>query len=569
MENYADRVFKNAKIYSVALDDTETRAQALAIKDGKFVFIGSNEEAETWIGPETQVTDCEGGSVLPGFGDAHMHFSISVRRFGVADVSNAVPRLDLTPEEVIANIQSTVKEFAEEHPDYPVIHGSGWEHAWFSGSLGSNYDFTKADLDKVVSDRPVILDSADGHMCMLNSKALEAAGVDKDYPDPEVGILRRDDEGNPTGYLQEPVVIGPICKSIPGQEFTEEQEREAMLKAQQVFAKRGFTLLSDCMEEPSYKILKDLADEGKFKVRIDGVHGFNDPTRNEDFEKMLATKGSYDVDDILKVDTAKFFLDGNFAMFEPYTEEWCSANGLDPGSGTYDSLLWDIDNFNEITEKVQKEGFNIHVHSFGDLCTKLIIDAFENSQKCDPNHKLRNIIAHCAWVSEEDKKRMGDLGVIASIQPQWEMENPKANPAFNSMLGYDRYSKIYPNKSFWDNGVVVAFGSDFTVNYPEPLEGITVAMTRTYAKSNKYYESFKDVPAMDPEERISLKQAIKGWTINPAYQFHREDVTGSIEIGKSAELVWLEKDIEQVAPEDICLINVKETVFKGETSYKA
>ena len=569
MENYADRVFKNAKVYSVALDDTETRAQALAIKDGKFVFIGTDEEANNWIGPETQVTDCNGGSLLPGFGDAHMHFACSVRRFGVADVSNAVTSLNTTPKEVIKNIQRMVKEFADEHPDYPVIHGMGWEHAWFSGALGSSYTFTRHDLDKAVNDRPVILDSADGHIVMLNTAALEAAGVDKDFPEPEHGILGRDEDGVPTGYIQEPVLIAPIVNRIPNQAYTDEHHRSAMLNAQELLASKGFTLISDCMEEPCYPIIKELAEDGKLKMRLDCVCGFNDATREEDFNRLADMKKIYFVDDVLKLDTAKFFFDGNFAMIEPYTDEWCEANNLEKGSGTKDGLLWDVDHYNETVEKVQKAGFNIHVHSYGDLSTRLTIDAFENAQKSDPEHKLRNIIAHCAWVSDSDKKRMGELGVIASIQPQWEMENPTANPAFNTMVGYDRYREIYPNKSFWDNGVVVAFGSDFIVNYPEPIEAISVAMTRKYAKSNKFYENFKDEAAMAPEECISLKQAIKGWTINPAYQFHREDVTGSIEIGKSAELVWLEKDIEQVAPEDICLINVKETVFKGETSYKA
>ncbi|MCQ2752625.1 MAG: amidohydrolase family protein, partial [Coriobacteriales bacterium] len=193
MSNTADRVFTNAKVYSIALDGTETRAQALAIKDGKIAYIGTDEGVQEFIGDATQVTDCQGGSILPGFGDAHMHFGLCHRRYSVVDLYdiNNLPDVK-TPDDAIKEIQKRVKEFADAHPSDPVIRGSGWAREWFIGMLGGiNRPITRHDIDAAVSDRPVVLDSYCGHICLFNTKACEAAGLSKDTPEPEAGIIRR------------------------------------------------------------------------------------------------------------------------------------------------------------------------------------------------------------------------------------------------------------------------------------------------------------------------------------------------------------------------------------------
>ncbi len=572
MANTADRVFLNAKVYSIEMDGTETRAEAVAIRDGKFVFVGSDEEARKWIGEKTVVTDCKGGSILPGFGDAHMHFGISVRRFGVVDLNELAARFSLTtPDEVIAMIQQRVKEFAEEHPNDSVIHGSGWDRFWFTGKLsGIARPFTRHDIDAVVADRPVVLDSYCGHACMLNTKALELAGVTKDTPNPEAGIIRREADGTPDGYIQEPVIIAPICSRIPDFEFTPDQVRQGILEAQKVFAGMGYTYVADCMaNDISYSTLLDMAKKGELIMRVDGVYNCNDATREADLESAIARRGMYDVDDILKVDTVKYFVDGNLAMCEPYEEAFRKANGLPDTFGTTDALLWNVENLKESMEKVQKAGFNIHVHAMGDFGAKCTVDCVENAQKQDPEHKRRNILAHCSFVREEDKKRMGKLGIVASIQPEWEAENEISEPGFTKLFGSERHKTIYPNKSMVDAGVICAYGSDFAVSMPNALSGIQTAMTRCITKANVEYEKLKDVPAMNPAECVSLKEAIKGHTIHVAYQFHREALTGSIQVGKSAEMVVLDKDIEKQPVREIADLKITETLFKGNTTFKA
>ena len=568
----ADRVFRNAKVYSVALDGTETRAEAVAVKGGKFVFVGSNAEAEKYIGENTAVTDCGGNSVLPGFGDAHMHFSISVRRFGVIDLNDLVTDYSTqTPDDIVKIIQERVKAFADAHPEDEVLHGSGWEREWFAGNLGGiTRPLTRHDIDAVIADRPVTLDSSCGHRCLLNTKALELAGLMESTSDPLGELIQREPDGTPDGMIQETSAIANVCGRIPGFEYSDRQYRQAMLDSQAFFASRGFTYLCDCLRNDApYRVLKKMAEDGELRIRVDGVFNCKDATRDEDMERAISEKGAFDVGDLFKVDTVKYFIDERVAMVEPYTDEFCDAYGMPRGSGTAEGLLWNIGHYRESMEKAKKAGYNIHVHCFGDLATRETIDSMINARRYDPEGRLRDIIAHIFFIQKDDPKRMADAGIIASIQPQWESANAQDSIPIHAMVGEERFKGHYPNGSLARAGVRCANGSDFTVTMTNALEGITVAMTRKYPKTHKYYETYKDAPVLNPSEAATLKDSIMGWTINVAYQFGREDITGSIEVGKSAELVVLNGDIENTPAEDICLLQVQETVFKGQTTYKA
>ena len=560
------RIYKNAKVYSIELDDSEIRAEAIATKDGVITFIGSNEDADKLIDDNSEVIDCNGGSLLPGFGDAHMHIGLAHKKFAVCDVSNLITDYDKqTPEEIVKIIQERLKKFANEHKDAPVIRGIGWDRYWFSGNMhGLKYDFTRKDIDEVISNKAVVLDGYDGHITLLNSKALELANIDS-FDDPG-NLIERDENGIATGIIKEPVMMTPVCSAIPGYAFESEEMKEGLKIALQVFAKKGYTYLSDCMFfEPTYNIIKELAEKDLLTVRIDGVFNCNNNTMQYDLKKAIENKNTYNVKDLFKVDTVKYFVDGELSMIKPMTDEFCDANGIERGFRY--PLLWDKNDLSKSMEDVQKEGFNIHVHSMGDYATKVTIDCIENAQK-NNDKGLRNIIAHCSFVTDEDKKRMGDLKIIASIQPEWQIESNTSNPALTAALGKEVHRRIYPSKSLEDNGVVCAYGSDFPVYMPNALSNIQTALTRRINPMVPDYESFKDIEAEMPEECVTLKQAIKNQTINVAYQFHRENLTGSLKVGKSADFIVLDKDIEKVAKEEIYSINIMETVFKGKTVYK-
>ena len=565
MKETADKVYRNAKVYSVALDGTETHAEALVIKDGKFAYVGDETGATEWIGNTTEVIDCKGKSVIPGLGDAHLHHAQAVLKYGTCSFSHIVPNPETdTPDGVVKQIQEKLKAYAEEHKNAPVIRGFGWDRMWFAGVLqGIVRPFTRHDVDAVIPDKPVVLTSFCGHLVLLNTKALEAAGVTKDTDDHH-GLIVKEADGTPSGYISEPAIFRPIIYSIPNYDFTPEEYHDCLKKAFNDLNASGYTLLCDCQQvESSYAVLSEMARNGEFTARVSGVHNVNDATRESDLEKAIANRTKFDVDELFMVDTVKYFADGSLAMIEPYTER---ASDKEPG--TREPLLWDEEHLKESMALANKEGFNIHTHAMGSYAIHRVIDCYENAQQLYPNPKIRNIIAHCTFIEPEDRVRMGKSHIIASNQPGWFSDNPTEEPVMVTWWGEDVVRQTYPSKSLIDNGVVCAYGSDFPVNAAYGLAGIQVAMTRRHVKLDPTYELFKDLPAALPNECVSLKEALQAHTIHVAYQAHLEKVTGSIEVGKSAELVVLDSNIETTPADHIQDIKVLETLFKGKTVFK-
>ncbi len=561
----ADKVYGNAKVYSVLLDGSEVHAEAVAIKDGRFVYVGDNNQVKDYIGKTTQVIDCKGKSIIPGLTDAHLHIATAATKMGSCDLGSIVPEENDTPDTVIAKIQNELKVFADSHLDDTVIRGLGWDRTWFMGSLqGIVRPFVKEDIDAVVPDRPVVLTSYCGHVVMLNSKALEIANVNRDTPD-QGGLIVKDDKGEPTGYINEPVAYGPIIHSIPGYEFSKQEHHDYMAKTMNMFTEMGYTLLCDAQQNTqAYEVLSQMAKDNELNARITGVHNINDSTKTEDLQKAIDNRTVFDVDDMFKVDTVKYFADGTFSMIEPYAE---TALLLGKEPGTREMLLWDEDHMAESMTCANEVGFNIHTHAMGNYAVKKVIDSYIKAQKEHPDKTIRNIIAHCTFVTDEDRVRMGQNHIIASNQPGWFSDHPAIEPVYVIGWGEAVVEETYPCKSLIDNGVVNAFGSDYAVNIPYGLAGLQVAMTRKVVHKDATYDKFKDLVPTRPDECISLREALQAHTINGAFQAHLENITGSIEVGKSAELLLLDSNIESIPINQIENVKILETVFKGKTVY--
>ncbi|MBO5580280.1 MAG: amidohydrolase family protein, partial [Prevotella sp.] len=378
MKETADKVYRNAKVYSVALDGTETHAEALAIKDGKFAYVGDETGATEWIGDVTEVIDCKGKSVIPGLGDAHLHNAQATLKYGTCSFSDIIPNPETdTPDGVVKQIQEKLKAYAEEHKNAPVIRGFGWDRMWFAGALqGIVRPFTRHDVDAVIPDKPVVLTSFCGHLVLLNTKALETAGVTKDTDDHN-GLIIKEADGTPSGYISEPAIFHPIIYSIPNYDFTPEEYHDCLKKAFNDLNASGYTLLCDCQQvESSYAVLSEMAKNGEFTARVSGVHNVNDATRESDFEKAIANRTKFDVDELFMVDTVKYFADGSLAMIEPYIE---SASVKEPG--TREPLIWDEELLKESMALANKEGFNIHSHAMGSYAIHKVIDCYENAQQ--------------------------------------------------------------------------------------------------------------------------------------------------------------------------------------------
>lgn len=517
-----------------------------------------------WIGDTTEIVDCHGKSVLPGLVNAHMHLAHAAELYGTCSFSSIVPNPQTdTPEGVVKQMQDILRDYVEAHPDYPVIRDMGWDRTWFSGALqGIVRPLTRLDVDAVVSDRPVVLLSFCGHNILFNTKALEAAGVTKDTDD-QNGLIVKDADGTPTGYIKEPAAYFPLVDKIPNYDFTAKAHHDSIKKAFEVFNAKGYTLLCDChLLEIPYDVLTEMAKNGEFTARVTGVFNVYDATRKEDMERAIAERTKYDVEGLFTIDTLKYFADGTPSMIEPFVE---TAGDL---AGGREPLLWDEEHMMESMAEANKEGFNVHTHAMGSYAMRRVIDCYENAQKLYPNPNIRNIIAHCTFIAPEDIVRMGKSHIIASDQPGWFSATPTDEKGMVACWGEDVVRHTYPSKSLIDNGVVCAYGSDFVVNPACGLAGLQVAMTRRHVKMDLTYELYKDVPASMPEECVSLREALLAHTINAAYQVHLENVTGSIEVGKSAELIVLDSDIETTPAEHIEDIQVLETVFKGQTVFK-
>ena len=567
----ADRVFRNAKVYSVALDDTVTRAEAVAVADGKIVYVGTNDGAASFIGEKTVVTDCKGCTILPGFGDGHMHLAYAVNRYGGVRLHDLMKDYR-EPEYYIKEIQRRIKVYLEEHPDAPAVLGGGWDRAWFDGSVGGYpvRPFTRHDLDAIVSDRPVVLDSYCGHICLFNSFALEKAGMlHTGVEQIPGGEIRMGEDGIPDGIVQETAAIYAVKERIPGSSWGTKEKHEALTLCLKDMAKEGLTIATDYMyNKDSYELFSQMAKNGEFTLRVSGSFLIYEQTAEEDLRYAVEHMHDYDADDLMKTDAVKFFLDGNLALCEPYPPEFCEAMGWE--EGFRGELLWDIEKFKRAAAAAQKAGFHLHVHAMGDRAVDVAADAFGYAREMEDKDKTkRNVIIHITLIKDETKRKMAKAGLIANLQPLWEGVTVTGNEQELTVLGQERFVNMYPCKSIIDNGVVVAFGSDFTVNPFDTFGSLQAAMTRLLSPHDVQYELCINDPVVNPAERISLQQAVKAGTINVAYEIGLENITGSIEAGKSAELVLIDRDIEATPADKLAEIKVLETLFKGKTVYKA
>ena len=566
----ADRVFRNAKVYSVAFDNTVTRAEAVAVRDGKIVYVGTDEGVLPFIGDTTEVTDCKGNTLLPGFGDGHMHLGVCERRYGGVILYDLMTDYK-EPEFYVKEIQRRIKAYADAHPNAKAVLGSGWDRAWFDGSVGfPARPLTRKDLDAAVPDKPVILDSFCGHVCIVNSKALEEAGLLRTGVEQiQGGLIRIGEDGIPDGYLQETAAINGFKELCKSSSWTKEDRHAAVKACIAEMAEQGLTIGTDYLyNKESYEVISQMGKDGELTLRVSGSFLFNNTTAEQDLAYAVEHRHAYDVDDLVKVDAAKFFIDGDFGLFEPYTPKACKDNGWE--EGYCGEILWDEENFRKTAASAQKAGFHLHAHAMGDRAVAISANAFKAAQEeADPGKTKRNVVIHIALIRDEEKKLMGESGVIASVQPLWHGVSENGNEQERTYFGDKRYTGLYPCNTLINHGVTVAFGSDFPVYPLDTFGSIQTAIARKITPHDLQYELCKNDPVVNTAECTSLQNAVKAGTINVAYELGLENVTGSIELNKSAELVLIDCDLENTPVDQFYKIKVLETVFKGKTVYKA
>ncbi len=541
--NVAELVLKNGYIYTV--DSLQSIAEAVAVREGKIIFVGKNADVEKYIGTSTKVIDLKKRLVLPGFIDSHCHpaYGAAHQLFDVM----------LNGLKSVKEYQKVIKDFADAHPNDKFIKGRGWVNTLF-GKTGPD----KKIIDEVVKDIPVIISDDGGHAKWVNSKTLELAGITKDTEDPEGGVIERDPKtGEPTGTLRENA-SDLVNHLFP--DYTVEQLEEAILYYQQMAASFGITTSHDAsvdVDGNDFNAYKNLEEQKKLAMHF-CASLYVDPEKDTKQIKLIIKDREKCKGKLFRINSAKIFIDGVVEGSTAYLKE--PYKHLPDSYGEY---LWKTDKLNEMCAELDKNKFQIHVHSIGDAATSVTLDAFEYAVNKNGKRDSRNSITHLQLVDPKDIKRFKEFGVVAIPQPYWFAKDDYYYKIQLPYLGQERADEEYPMKSFFDAGVVVASGSDYAVTIPcNPLNAIQSGITRSKLDVNDPKE------VLWPEERVTLEQMIKSFTINGAYANFLEKETGSIEVGKSADMIVLDENLFEIPVNEISKAKVMLTIFGGREVYR-
>ena len=547
------RFWKNGTIYTI--DDKNTIAEAIALKDGKILYAGSRAEAAAYKGSATKVVDLKGKVVMPGFVDAHVHAPGTA----LTELFDIYLYESLTKDQTLADI----KAFIDAHPDLDEYWGSG-----FSVGIGEDSKGPKAEwLDAICKDKPIILTSNDGHNKWLNTKALEMNGITKDTPNPAGGLIHKNAvTGELWGNLTDASSLITMTQA-----YSAKQEEEALKAFQDSMHDWGYTaIMSIAPIDVDVERYQELEKDGELDLRVNLAQEIApDKPFDAQLQSLIKMKKDYE-SDLIDVTTAKYFADGvvegtTAYLLEPYD----AAAGLDPDYVA--EFYWDPDQLDQYFDKTMKAGFQIHVHSIGDASTRLVLDSMEYAQNHNPTVDNRNVITHLQLVDDADKPRFGKLEIIAALQPYWHLKEPEWWEYVDSVnLGEDRAYKEYPVKSLLDNGAILTSSGDHPVSpVNNPFWAIEAAVTRNL--NNAEYYGVEDITDIDdptwllnPAERVSVMDMVKAYTINGAYQLYRDQSIGSLESGKFADMIVVDQDIFKANPLDIDKTEVLTTIFNGD-----
>jgi len=543
----ADTVLTGGRVYTV--DPARPWAQAVAIQGGRIVYVGDDAGAAAWIGPRTKRHSLGGRLVLPGLIDAHTHPGLVS---GSKDFFLLPETLDR------AALAAEVARQARLHPAAPVLVGGYWPIAAFD--IGGPH---KEDLDRAVADRPVILFDDSGHSQWVNSKALAVLGIGRDTADPVPGLsfFVRDAKGEPTGWVKENALRPHLAKLGVGASL-QKAELRAFLDD---LASRGVVALFDAgndqADEPVLAALAELAAAGQLPLRYDASVMIRLPHQLAGAVARLERLRDKYAGGRLRINTVKILFDGvseigTASVLEPYVDGSRGATVLD-GAQLQGLLL-----------ELHRRRIDLHLHTVGDAATRTALDAVEAARRSLGGPlDSRVTLCHLEVQSAADMPRFAALGVVASFTPHW---NGGYFQGADRWLGRERYDLMYSVKPLLAAGAVVSFSSDVTDNVEwktgraNPFYGMQVAHTRLEVDA---------APGSQPRppagERLSLEELVRGYTRAAAFQLRHEKDLGSIEVGKSADLVVLDRNLFEVPPHEIRGLRPSAVLVEGQLSHGA
>jgi len=530
----ADAVYHTGKIYTVNTE--QPWAEAVAIRNGKITFVGSDDAVRAFIGQDTALYDLKGRLMLPGFQDAHIH-----------PISSGLDALacDLGQAESIEGYRAIIPACAEAGADKAWITGSGWSMAAFGPGAMASKDI----LDELVPDRPVYLVSRDGHSGWANSRALEVAGITRDTPDPVDGYIDRDpDTGEAIGSLQEGA-MKLVRRHVPPP--TSAELTAALEYARDLFHSYGITAVQEAYAyEQDLDAYQALDKRHKLNLRIVTALLWDNEQTEEQIPTFLERRERYTSGHI-RATSVKIFVDGvmeNYTavMLEPYLVE----------SGTRGIPMIDPEYMKEVVTILDAEGFQVHFHALGDGAVRYALDAIEVALGENGDSDRRHHLSHLQIIHPDDIPRFAELGAVANFQTAWAYADDYVVDLTLPFIRPEVAKWMYPVRSVLDAGGEVAFGSDWSVSTADPLYQIETAVTRVDAESH-------DTDPLNPEQAITLEEAVEGFTTGSAWVNHLEKETGSVEVGKLADLIVLDQNIFEIDPSRISDTKVLITLFGG------
>jgi predicted amidohydrolase YtcJ len=535
-----DLILINGRIKT--MDPLKPDVSALAARDGRIVALGSDPDIKSLAGKATRVIDAGGRLVLPGFQDTHIHLQDAGTRHAL-DV-------DLAGARTVPELQQRLADFARSKPELQWVKG----HGWYSGIFGE-HNLTREVLDQVVPDRPVVLFSSDYHSVAINSKACEHIGLDESVADLENGRFARDKAGRPTGVLHE-IAIEWLRQRMP---TTPDSDWEDGVRFGQAIANRnGFTgILDAAVTERYLRVYRNVERSTGLTVRIAST-ALVEPsdtveealTRTETLRRDFASP-------MLKVHSAKFFLDGvlenrTAAMIEDYHDE----------QGGNAPVMFGENHLRELFIAFDAARFQIHCHVIGDKAVRAALDALEAARDVNGAWPSLHQLTHVQCVDPDDIPRFAKLGVMANIQPLWARNEPSVTDVAIPIAGPRMARWIYPFRSLIDAGASCALSSDWGVSALNPFKIMQTAITRQPTSEGR------DYPAFLPEERMTLDECIKGYTVNAAAAAWRSAATGSLEFGKYADLIVLDRNLFAIDPYEIADTQVMLTLLGGREVHR-
>ena len=544
-ENKMKTAFINGKIYTV--NQQQPLAEAVVVVDNAIEFVGSNQEAEKFIDASTEVIDLDGKLMLPGFNDSHLHFTSG--GYYLLGINLRKAKLK---EEFVSILKDYVKDrgiSSSSHQDGTTprsgewVTGGRWDHeSWEVKKVP-----TKELIDDFTVNIPVFVSRIDGHMGLANSKALELAGITKDTPNPDGGLIMKDpDTGEPTGILKDNA-MDLVFDIIPEESL--DDNIEAANRSFEEARKLGITSVQEMTQPGELEAYEKIKMDGNLTCRIYSIWPID-----KYMELVNENIKVHSGDEYIRRGGLKGYADGSLGaktawFFEPYENDTTYGLPMDIVlNGELSDQAYDAD----------KNHLQICVHAIGDKANNYILNLYEAIEKDNSNWDRRFRIEHAQHLIPGDVKRFNEIDVIASVQPYHAIDD---GVWAENRIGAERIHRTHPYRSFLDNGTLLAFGTDWPVAPLNPLYGLYAAVTRRTVDG-------KNPDGWIPKQRITIEEAINAYTLDAAYASFEENIKGSIEAGKLADMVVLSDDILTIDPIKIWDVKVEMTIFDGKIVYE-